>query len=84
MVHSFGLYEVKAHQEAFPCVSGRRTSSALRHASSSPTTAARTTQWFVVPKATFDGPDGYFDCEERGFDDYAGALNGASPLRPVD
>jgi hypothetical protein len=32
--------------------------------------------WFFVPEATYDGPDGTWDCDERGFHDVTAALTG--------
>ena len=32
--------------------------------------------WFVVPDDTYEGPDGYWDCNERGFTELASAALG--------
>ncbi len=32
--------------------------------------------WFFVPEDTYDGPDGTWDCAERGFHDVSAALSG--------
>ncbi len=32
--------------------------------------------WYFVPESTYPGPDGTWDCEERGFHDLASALAG--------
>jgi hypothetical protein len=34
--------------------------------------------WFFVPEGTYDGPDGTWDCEERGFHDVGAALAGGA------
>jgi hypothetical protein len=36
--------------------------------------------WFVVPEGEFDGEDGYWPCEERGFDEVNAATQGATVL----
>ena len=32
--------------------------------------------WFVVPETQYEGPDGFFDCRERGFDELSSAVTG--------
>jgi hypothetical protein len=32
--------------------------------------------WFVVPESLYPGPDGFFNCAERGFDEVASAVSG--------
>lgn len=32
--------------------------------------------WFVVPAEVYPGPDGYWDCTQRGFDEISAALSG--------
>ncbi|MGB8332454.1 MAG: hypothetical protein WCE62_20185 [Polyangiales bacterium] len=34
--------------------------------------------WFFVPEGTYDGPDGTWDCDERGFHDVTAALSGGA------
>jgi hypothetical protein len=34
--------------------------------------------WFFVPEGTYDGPDGTWNCEERGFHDVGAALAGGA------
>lgn len=34
--------------------------------------------WFFVPEATYPGPDGTWDCDERGFHDVTAALEGGA------
>jgi hypothetical protein len=33
--------------------------------------------WFVVPQSVYEGPDGTWDCAERGFEELSAALSGA-------
>ena len=32
--------------------------------------------WFVVPETLYEGPDGFFNCRERGFDELSSAVSG--------
>ena len=32
--------------------------------------------WFVVPETLYEGPDGYFECGSRGFDEIEAAVSG--------
>jgi len=32
--------------------------------------------WFVVPETLYEGPDGFFDCDDRDFDELGSALAG--------
>jgi hypothetical protein len=34
--------------------------------------------WFFVPESTYPGPDGTWDCDERGFHDVSAALEGGA------
>jgi len=34
--------------------------------------------WFFVPESTYDGPDGTWNCDERGFHDVTAALEGGA------
>lgn len=36
--------------------------------------------WFVVPEDEFDGEDGYWNCEDRGFDEVTAGSQGATVL----
>ena len=38
--------------------------------------ASHHSNWFVVPEELYPGPDGYFDCDERGFSEIGAAVAG--------
>ncbi|WP_198154612.1 hypothetical protein [Plesiocystis pacifica] len=77
--HSFGTYALDPFEEVSPCVQWTLDNEAAVYAQAvtlSNEGYFHHSNWFVVPEDVFEGPDGYFDCEARGFTEIAATLLG--------
>jgi hypothetical protein len=79
IVHSFGIVELAPHEETEPCVQWTLDNDQSLWAQTVRLTndgASHHSNWFIVPENAFPGPDGYFDCGERGFSEIEAAVQG--------
>jgi hypothetical protein len=79
VAHSFGVYELDPFEEEEPCVAWTLNNEEALYVEA--VTLATEggfhhSNWFVVPEDKYDGPDGYFDCGDRGFDQLDSAIAG--------
>ncbi|MEO1269781.1 MAG: hypothetical protein AAFX99_16970, partial [Myxococcota bacterium] len=79
LTHSFGTYSLGPGEEVQPCVSWTLNNDEPLYIQSvqlANTGAFHHSNWFVVPDNLFEGPDGYFNCSERGFQELTAAVAG--------
>lgn len=79
VVHSFGAYELAPLQEIEPCVQWTLNNEKPLYIDTvilSNDGGYHHSNWLVVPEDVFAGPDGYFDCNERGFSELQAAVTG--------
>ncbi len=80
LTHSFGEIVLDAHQEiASQCVAWSLNNDEpiyVNQVTLSNGGAFHHSNWFVVPESLYPGPDGYFRCRDRDFDELASAING--------
>jgi hypothetical protein len=77
--HSFGTVELAPLEELEPCVSWTLENEEaiyVQTATISNDGFFHHSNWTVVPEASFAGPDGFWDCGERGFSQVAAAVAG--------
>jgi hypothetical protein len=80
LTHDFGEYTLGPAQEvASQCVAWTLNNEKPLYVSTvtvSNRGAYHHSNWFVVPEDRYAGPDGYFRCDDRGFDEVASAVAG--------
>jgi hypothetical protein len=80
LTHNFGDLTLASHQEiASQCVSWTLNNDEPLYVSKitlSNGGGYHHSNWFVVPEDLYPGPDGFFRCSERGFDELTSAVNG--------
>ncbi len=80
LTHNFGEKELGANQEiASQCVVWTLNNDEplyVNKVNLSNGGAFHHSNWFVVPEDLYPGPDGFFRCGDRGFDELASAING--------
>ena len=80
LTHDFGRYELGPGEEvASQCVSwtlGNEQSLWVSGVTISNQGAFHHSNWFVVPDDMYEGPDGYWNCRERQFDELGSAVAG--------
>jgi len=80
VTHDFGEYSLEAAEEvASKCVQwtlGNEEPIYVNAVTLSNRGAYHHSNWFVVPEDKYPGPDGYFRCSSRGFDEVASAVAG--------
>jgi hypothetical protein len=77
--HSFGTFELEPFEERQGCVAWTLENEASVYVERFEFQSGGSfhhSNWFVVPENTYPGPDGFFDCGERGFDELASAAAG--------
>jgi hypothetical protein len=76
---TFGFVDLAPHQETGPCVSwtlGNEQAIYVQVATISNDGWFHHSNWTVVPEESFAGPDGFWDCDERGFSQVVAAVSG--------
>ncbi|MBC8072048.1 MAG: hypothetical protein IAG13_27245, partial [Deltaproteobacteria bacterium] len=79
VTHEFGEGPLKAFEEIEPCVSWTLNNEEplyVQAVTLSNLSGFHHSNWFVVPDSAYDGPDGYWDCSSRDFDEIAAAQAG--------
>jgi len=80
LVHDFGEITLQPHQEiASQCVAWTLNNDEAIYVSKitlSNRGSYHHSNWFVVPESVYPGPDGYFRCRDRDFDELASAVSG--------
>lgn len=79
ITHEFGEGKLGPFDEITPCVSWTLNNEQPIYVQSvtlSNLSSFHHSNWFVVPDSVYDGPDGYWDCGTREFDEIAAAQAG--------
>src|SRR5690606_1259457 len=80
LVHNFGDITLQPHQEiASQCVVWTLINDHAIYVNQitlANSGAYHHSNWFVVPESLYPGPDGFFRCRDRNFDELASAVNG--------
>lgn len=80
VTHDFGEYPLEAAEEvSSKCVAWTLNNDAPLYVSTvtlSNRGSYHHSNWFVVPEDKYPGPDGYFRCRERGFEEIQSAVAG--------
>ncbi len=79
VTHQFPDIELEGFEELTPCVTWRINNDEALYVNTITLYnegASHHSNWFVVPEDIYDGPDGFFDCASRGFDQVTSAVNG--------
>ena len=79
IVHSFGDFELGPLQETEPCVQWTLHNEQPLYIDTvilSNDGGYHHSNWLVVPEDVFPGEDGYFNCNERGFNELQAAVTG--------
>ena len=70
IVHSFGVQRLSPLEETEPCIQWTLSNEQPLYVNAvtlSNGGAYHHSNWFVIPEDVYPGPDGFFDCDERGF-----------------
>jgi hypothetical protein len=79
IVHSFGATQLAGLEETEPCMSWTLENEQALYVQTVRLVndgASHHSNWFAVPDTMFDGPDGYWDCDDRGFSEIEAAVGG--------
>jgi hypothetical protein len=79
VTHEFGEGALAPFEEVSPCVSwtiGNEEALYVQAVTLSNLSSFHHSNWFVVPEDEYDGPDGYWGCGERDFEEIAAATAG--------
>lgn len=79
VIHSWGLQTLAPHEETVPCIQWTLHNEQAIYANAITLAnrgAYHHSNWFAVPEDVFPGPDGFFDCDERGYSELAAAAAG--------
>ena len=77
--HSFGFYELSPYEEVLPCISWTLQNEEplyVQAATLSNDGFYHHSNWTVVPEDMYPGPDGFWDCDSRGFNQVTAAIAG--------
>ncbi len=79
VTHDFGEFELEPFEESTPCIAWTLNNDAplyVEAISLSNFGSFHHSNWFVVPEDNYTGPDGLFNCSERGFSELGAAIAG--------
>jgi hypothetical protein len=79
VAHDFGTITLTPYQELSNCVQWTVDNDEavyVQNVTLSNLGYFHHSNWFVVPETMYPGPDGFFKCSERGFDELASAVAG--------
>ena len=79
LAHSFGTYNLEPFEEVQPCVIWTLNNDEplyVNRVSLGNDGSYHHSNWFVVPEDLYAGPDGYFRCGERDFEELKSAVAG--------
>jgi hypothetical protein len=79
IVHSFGVYELAPLEEAQPCIQWTLDNEQPIYVNTVTLVnqgGFHHSNWFTVPEDVYAGPDGFFNCAERGFHELESAVAG--------
>mgnify|MGYP002885729487 CR=1 FL=1 len=80
VIRQFDNFDLTPFEETQPCVTwtlNNEKSLYVNTVTLSNRGAFHHSNWFVVPEDMYSGPDGFFDCDDRGFDELSSAVSGA-------
>ena len=84
LTHQFPSQELAPFQETGPCVSWTLNNEKALYVNTVTLNnegAFHHSNWFVVPDDMYQGPDGFFRCEDLEFDELTAAVSGVSSSR---
>jgi len=79
VTHAFGLATLGPFEEIEPCVSWTLDNEQALYVQAvtlANESGFHHSNWFVVPESVYEGPDGYWNCDDRGFEEIASAAAG--------
>jgi hypothetical protein len=79
VTHSFGVETLGPRQESQPCIQWTLENDQaiyIEAVTLSNDGGFHHSNWFLVPDELYEGPDGFFDCSERGFTELEAAVQG--------
>ncbi len=79
LTHDFGERTLKGYQESSPCVAWSLKNEQAVYVNGVALAndgMFHHSNWFVVPEATYPGPDGFFKCGDRNFQEIGAAISG--------
>jgi hypothetical protein len=79
MTHQFPPLDLEGFEETLPCITWNLNNDEAIYVEAVTLYnegASHHSNWFVVPEALYEGPDGFFRCRDRGFDELNSALAG--------
>lgn len=79
VVHSFGNYALAPNEEIQPCIQWTLDNDEPVYVNRVTVTnqgGFHHSNWFVIPEDLFEGEDGFFECDERGFTELEAAIKG--------
>lgn len=79
VVHSWGEYTLPGGEELEPCLQWTLNNDEalyINRVDFINNGGFHHTNWFVIPETQYPGDDGFFDCDERGFNELASAVAG--------
>ncbi len=79
VTHDFGEFVLGPYQEVTNCVQWTVNNDEavyIQNVTLSNLGYFHHSNWFVVPEDMYEGPDGFFECNERGFDELSSAVAG--------
>lgn len=80
VTHTFGVRALAPHEESFPCIQWTVDNDQALYVNDvilSNDGGFHHSNWFVLTEDLYPGDDGYFNCSDRGFDEYVAAIQGA-------
>ena len=80
VIHSFGNYTLGPNEEIQPCIQWTLENDAPLYVNRVTLTnqgGYHHSNWFVIPEDTFEGPDGFYECDERNFTEIQAAISGS-------
>ena len=79
--NDFGIWSLDPYQESNLCIAWTLENEAPLYLQSFRMRnggAVHHANWYVVPDSLYDGPDGFFNCEARAFNEVAGVITGTA------
>lgn len=79
VLHAWGLQTLAPLEESVPCIQWTLHNEQAIYVNAITLAnrgAYHHSNWFAVPEDVFPGPDGFFDCDERGYTELAAAASG--------
>lgn len=77
--HFYGSWDLEPYEEAWPCVSWTLNNEESLYVNATTLNNEgmyHHSTWLVVPEDYYEGPDGFWDCDARGFSEVEAAVAG--------